>query len=308
MKLKRQLAAVGGALALVAGGASVALVGGMSTSSAAETPSSAYGLTATGLIPIQKTPSVVSTDGKLVTDSLVAIPSNPLLSGGVVNVQAENDNAEADVSNLNVGDGLLSQIPGLSDQLAPVCDALKQVSLTQLQGAVNQVGGLIDTGALGTLLNQVSGGTGIDLSAVSAIDLSQLLPKDLSGLCDALTGNTGLVHVGAVTTECHGTNGNYTGTLSVTDLGVVGLPVNIDTSKANTKVEVPGIATIWVNRQVQNPNGSFTVDGLVIKLLDQAEITITSATCGHITGRVVPTQPTHAPKPTPTHTNAPVTG
>lgn len=307
MKLKRQLAAVGGALALVAGGASVALVGGLSASSAAEIPSSAFGLQSTGLIPIDATPTVASTDGKLVTDSLVALPSNPLISGGVINVQAKNDSAESDVSDLNVGDGLLSQIPGLSDQLAPICDALKNVPLTAVQGAVNQVGGLIDTGALGTLLNTVGGGTGIDLGAVSAIDLSKLLPDDLSGLCDALTGNTGLLHVGAVTTECHGTDGHYTGSLSVADLTAVGLPVNIDTNKANSKVEVPGIATIWVNRQVQKPNGSFKVDGLVINLLDQVEITITSATCGHITGRVT-TPTSDAPSPTPTHTRAPVTG
>ncbi|GAB2989581.1 choice-of-anchor P family protein [Nocardioides montaniterrae] len=306
MKLKRQLAAVGGALALVAGGTSVALIGGMSTSSAAEVPSSAFGLQSTGLIPIDKTPTVTSTDGKLVTDSLVSLPSNPLLSGGVINVQAQNDSAEADVASLDVGGGLLSQIPGLSTQLAPVCSALKQVSLTQLQGAVNQVGGLIDTGALGTLLNQVSGGTGIDLSAVTAIDLSNLLPADLSGLCDALSGKTGLLHVGAVTTECHGTNGNYTGSLSVADPTVLGLPINIDTSKPNSKVEVPGVATITVRRETSNPNGSFTVDGLVINLLGQVEITLTSATCGHITQRVTPT--TNAPSPTPVHTRAPVTG
>lgn len=299
MKFKRQLAAVGGTLALVTAGASVALVGGLSSSHAAQAPSSAYGLVATGLIPIQKTPTVVSTDGKLATNSLIAIPSNPLLSGGVVNVKAKNGYAHSDVTNLSVGGGLLAQtgLDAVTSQLQPVCDALSNVSLTQLN---TLVGGVV--GQLGSALNQLSGSTGIDLSAIGGLDLSNLLPDQLSGLCDALNGIGNLVGVGAITTECHG----KTGTVSIANLKAVGLPVNVDTSKVDSKISVPGVLTLEINRQTTNSDGTFTVDGLVIDLLGQQEIVLTSATCGNVASRTVTTS--DAPTPTPTHTKAPVTG
>lgn len=306
MKLKRQLAAGGASLALVAAGASVALVGGLTSSDAAEFPSSAYGLKATGLIPIDAKPTITSSTGKRVTDSLVAIPSNPLLSGGIVNVLAENDHAEADVANLAVGKGVLSQLTGalapLTSQLTPVCNALKQVPLGTLNTAIGSV-----TNALGLqqVINQVSGGTGIDLSLVTALNLSKLLPEDLSGICDVLSGKASLLGAGAITTQCHGAHGS----VNVVDLKALGLPISIDTSKPNAKVEVPGVLKIEANRQTANANGTFTVDGLVVNLLGQAEITLTSATCGHISHRTPPGEmPSDAPTPTPVHTRAPVTG
>ncbi|WP_460846590.1 hypothetical protein [Nocardioides ultimimeridianus] len=307
MKFKRQLAAVGGTLALVAAGASVALVGGLSSSDAAQAPSSAYGLVATGLIPIQKTPTVTSTTGSLVTDSLVGIPTNPLLSGGVVNVKAKNGYAHSDVANLGVIGGglnaLASQLSQLTSQLQPVCDALKQVPVSQVTGAVDPVLGTISTTVLGPLLNQVSGGTGIDLSLVTAIDLSKLLPKDLSGLCAVLAGTASVVGADAVTTECHG----HTGTFNVANLNLLGLPINVDTNQKNAKVEIPGVVKIETNRQTTNSDGSFTVDGIVIDLpiLQNQEIIVTSATCGNVSSRTVTS---NAPTPTPTHTRAPVTG
>jgi hypothetical protein len=308
MKLKRQLAAAGATAALVAGGASVALVGGMTSSSAAEFPSAAYGLQATGLIPIKAMPSVTSTTGKKVSDSLVALPSNPLLTGGIIDVQAENDHAEADVTNLAVGNGLLSQLSGslapLTSQLTPVCNALKQIPVNQLTGAVNQATGTISTALLQPLINAV-GGTGVNLGAVTALDLSKLLPSDLSGICDVLAGKADLVGVGAVTTQCNGS----TGSVNIVDLKALGLPFSVDTHKVDTKIEIPGVLKIEINRQTKNANGTFTVDGLVINLLGRAEITVTSATCGHISHKVPPGEhPSNAPTPTPIHTKAPVTG
>ena len=308
MKFKRQLAAVGGTLALVTAGASVALVGGLSSSHAAQAPSSAFGLVATGPIPIQKTPTVVSTDGKLATNSLIALPSNPLLSGGVVNVKAANDFAHSDVTNLSVIgnglNGLASQLSALTSQLQPVCDALKQVPLSQVTGAVNSGLGTLDLSVLGPILDAVSGPTGIDLSLVKAVDLSKLLPEDLTGLCKVLAGTAGVVGADAVTTECHG----HTGTFNVANLNLLGLPINVDTNQKNAKVEIPGVVKIETNRQTVNSDGTFTVDGIVIDLpiLQNQEIIVTSATCGRVTTRTPPT--TSAPTPTPTHTKAPVTG
>lgn len=311
MKFKRQLVAVGSAAALVAAGASVALIGGASGSSAAEVPSSAYGIQATGLLALGPLPSVTSNDGKLVTDSLIGLPDNPLLNGGVVNVQAENDAAESDVTNLKLSGSVLDQLTGalapLTSQLGPVCDALGQVDLSAVTGTITDATGTLDLGALTDVLNQVGGATGIDLSAVSALDLSQLLPTQLSGICDALAGNAGLLNVGAVTTECHG----KTGSVSIADLTALGLPLNIDTSKANSSISVPGVLTVTVNKQTTNPDGTFTVEGLEVNVLDQLKLVVTSATCGHISSRPTPppTEPTSdAPTPVPFHTHAPVTG
>ncbi|GAB3868335.1 hypothetical protein GCM10028801_44120 [Nocardioides maradonensis] len=307
MKLKRQLAAVGGTLALVTAGASVALVGGLSSGHAAQAPSSAFGLVATGPIPIQKTPTVVSTDGKLAKNSLVSIPTNPLLSGGVVNVKAKNGYAHSDVTNLGVIgnglNGLASQLSTLTSQLGPVCTALKQVPLNQVTNAVKQGTGTLDLTVLGPILDAVSGGTGIDLSLVKAIDLSKLLPDDLSGLCKVLAGTASVVGADAVTTECHG----HTGTFNVANLNLLGLPINVDTNQKNAKVEIPGVVKIETNRQTLNSDGTFTVDGIVIDLpiLQNQEIIVTSATCGNVAHRTVTS---NAPTPTPTHTKAAVTG
>ncbi|HWU21976.1 MAG TPA: hypothetical protein VN088_10640 [Nocardioides sp.] len=311
MKFKRQLAAIGGTLALVTAGASVALVGGLSSSSAAEAPSSAYGLTATGPIPIKKTPTVTSTTGALVSDSLVGLPSNPLLSGGVLNVRAKNGFAHSDVTDLSVIgnglNGLSSQLSTLTSQLQKICPTVQQIPIGQLTTAVDGATGKIDVSLLGPILNAVAGGTGIDLTGVTAIDLSQLLPTDLSGLCDVLAGTAGVVGADAVTTECHGS----TGTVGIANLSALGLPVVVDTTKKNlTVVDIPGVVKVEINRQVTNSDGSFTVDGILIDLpiLQKQEIVVTSATCGNVSHRTVPTPTSNAPTPTPTHTRAPVTG
>ncbi len=298
--MKRLITAAVGAVALVVAGASVALIGGSSASQAAGTPSQAYGIQATGLIPIDKAPVTVSDDGRLHEDSVASFPANPLLTGGIVTTRAANGEASASVADLGVGGGLLDQIPDLSEQLSPLCDALKQVDL----GAVNdQI-----TGPDGTLLPDVLGpivegvDPNLDLSLITALDLGDLLPDDLSGLCDVLSGKAGLVGAEAVTAECHGNAGS----LTVANLTALGLPVQIDTNTVNSKVEVPGVLTITANRQTRNSNGTFTVDGLVINLLGQQEIVITSATCGRITSADPTPDPTDSPTPVPTR--FPVTG
>jgi len=304
MKLKRRFAAAGGALALVAAGASVALIGGASSSEAAGSPSSAYGLEATGLIPVQATPTVTSTTGKLVKDSLVSLPSNPLLSGGLVDAQAQNGAAEADVTNLDVGGSLLGQLTGplstLTTQLKPACTALNSVSLTQVNNALSGL-----TGNLSSALNQVTGSTGIDLSAVGGLNLNNLLPAQLGGLCDALSGKVGLVHVGAITTRCTG----KTGSVQVTGLRLLGLPSSIGTAP-NSSVSIPGVLTVTLNKQTQNANGTFTVDGLYVDILGQQQLVVTSATCGNVrsASKPKPGPKSQAPVPHPIHTKAPVTG
>lgn len=309
MKMKRHLGFAAGALSLVVAGATVTLVGGASSSQAAETPSSAYGLelTAAGNSVVPKTPAVTSTDGKPVSDSVVALPDNPIASGGVITANAQNDAASAAVTDLGVGDGLLAQLPSaLTDQLGSVCDQVS-TALQPVTGPVNDALGSL-TGQLDGLLGQVAdatSGSGLDLSLLGSLDITKLTAVQLDGLCNVLSGDAKLVGAGTVEASCNG----HTGTANVADLTALGLPVDIDFSQPNSKVSIPGLLTITGNRQTENADGTFTVDALVVNLLDQINLTVSSATCGHVTSRQPPTEPPNpAPTPTPIHTQAPVTG
>lgn len=312
MKITRLAAVTGSTLLLVAAGASVALVGGSGAANAAGQPSSAFGLhlSGAGTAIIDQTPLVTSTDGKATEDSLIAIPDNPLLTGGVVNVAAENGKASASVTDLGVGGGLLEQVPQLADlftQLQPVCDALDQIPLGTI---VDQIIDPATGTLLPALLEQVvagAGQAGLDLSLVTALDLSALLPDQLGDLCDLVAGGN-LVDADAVVAECEGRAGNYTGTVAIADLGVAGLEPFVDTNEPNKSVEVPGLLELTVNRQTENADGTFTVDALYLNLLGQIELTVASATCGEVAAATT-TPPTDAPTPTdPVTTRLPVTG
>lgn len=307
MKIKRHLAPVAGALLLVTGTASLALLGGGSAT-AAGNPSSAFGLelTIADNSAIDKLPSVVSTNGTEVSDELVdADTLNPLLSGGVVQVKAKNGNASANVTGLGVGDGLLSQLPAdVTTQLGNAC--------TTLVGALGPLTEPIDQQVLGPLLTQLGGvldtisnatdGSPINLSLLGALDLSKLVKADLKGLCDVLSGKTKLVNAGTVIAECNGDTGSTT----IADLNALGVPVNLPVDKPNAKVEIPGLLTITANEQIANANGTFTVNALHVNLLGQVDLTIASATCGEVT--TDRESPSEAPVPTPVESHVPVTG
>lgn len=300
--MKRHVTAAAGVALLTAAAATVALVGGSTTSTAAGTPSSAYGIAATGALPIDGTPTVVSTDGSEVTDSVVTVPDNPLLSAGVLEVSAANGAASSTVADLGVGDGILAMLPDdLSSQLQPVCNGLDQVPLDQVTDPVT--GDLVE-GALEDALNQVSDSSPVDLGAVSALELGDLLPDELSGVCDLLAGDTALVDATAVEATCTGTAASTT----IADLTALGLPVEVDTEEANATTEIPGVVSLTVNRQTDNEDGTFTVDALVLDLFDQEEVVVASATCGRVTSAPQHHHPSDPPSPTPVVTDLPVTG
>ncbi|KRA29406.1 hypothetical protein ASD81_20670 [Nocardioides sp. Root614] len=308
MKNTRTLASVASALVLVGGGASLALLGGGGVAVAAGEPSSAFGLelTIADNAVLDQIPAVESTDGKVVTDSLIGLPANPVASGGVVNVSAENGKASSSVTDLGVGDGLLAQLPSeITDQLGTVCD--------QLSAGLDPVTGAINDALLGTLLPQLGGlldqiadatdGTPLDLGLLGALNLSSLTDLQLDGLCDVLSGDTQLVGADAVIAECNGD----TGTTVITDLAALGLPVDIDVSEPNATLDIAGLVTITANRQTANADGTFTVDALHVSILGQIELTVASATCGEVTSDEE-TDPSDAPTPTPIESHVPVTG
>lgn len=310
--MKKSLTAGLSALALAASAASVALIGGSTASHAAGEPSSAFGaeLTIAGNEVIAAdTIAVESTDGSNVSDSLATFPDNPVLTGGLVEVEAENNFARATIADLSIGEGLLAQLPEqlttplddactqLESQLDPVEDGVDQVDeslLGGLEGALDQVAEGAD-----------STGSGLDLSALASLDLQALTPNELSGLCDVLSGELRVVGATAVEAQCNGD----TGTATVADLTAAGLPIEANTGEPNQSVTIPGLLDLTINRQTTNANGTFTVDALHVILLDQVELTLASATCGEVT-QDAPDQPDEpdAPSPTPVPTSLPVTG
>lgn len=310
MKKTRTLASAAGALALVTGAASLTLLGG-GTANAAGNPSSAFGLElliADNAVIGADTIAVESTDGKPVTDSLIGLPDNPLVSGGVVNVSAQNGKASSSVTDLGVGDGLLAQLPTeVTDALGDVCGQLS-AGLDPVTGAINDA--LLEQllPGLGDLLDQIADATEdspIDLGLLGALDLSELTDLQLDGLCGVLAGDDQVIGADAVIAECNGD----TGTTTITDLTALGLPVDIDVDEPNASIEIPGLLTITANRQTANADGTFTVDALYVELLGEVALTVASATCGEVTGDTGgEPEPSDAPTPTPVETNVPVTG
>ncbi|WP_182376941.1 choice-of-anchor P family protein [Nocardioides sp. WS12] len=310
MKKTRTLASVASALVLVGGGASLALLGGGGTAVAAGQPSSAFGLelVIAGTAAIDKMPSVVSTTGANVTDELIdADALNPLLSGGVVQVSAQNGAASANVTGLGVGDGLLAMLPAdLTTQLGAACTTLTD-GLGAVTGPLDEALQNTLLPGLQTLLDTIADSTAdspIDLGLLGAIDLTNLTGLQLGGLCDVLAGETALVQLPAVVASCTGKTGDLDLVGNATALG---LPLTIPT-EPNGTVEIPGVVKIVANRQTNNADGTFTVDGLYLELLGQIQLTVASATCGQVSGDEETDDPSDAPSPTPIESHVPVTG
>lgn len=121
----------------------------------------------------------------------------------------------------------------------------------------------------------------------------------------------GSITAEAVTVKCHGT----TGAVQLVHLTVNGENVVIppaDENPVNEVIDLSPAAKITYNKQAANADGTFTVVGLEIELLDQAEtVTIGSATCAPAStgddGGAGTTGPA-ATSPAPITTGLPVTG
>jgi len=284
---------------MVGAAVSATLVGAGGPVSAAGAPSSAFGLAASGVVPIDETPSVVSEDGAPVSDALAEVPDNPLLSASAFAVHAENGRASSGVVDLAVGRGLMSRLPeDLAGQLEPVCAQLGQVDFGEVTDGLGKL--VVDP--LQDALNDGTDDSPIDLGAITALDFSALVPSNLQGLCDVLDG-TALVGADAVRASCDGDRG----AIEVVGLRVLGLPMDVDTRSANASVGIPGVVEVTVNRQARRADGRFTVDALVLDLFGQQEVVVASATCGEVTaGRPPGRAP--APSPVPVPGDLPVTG
>lgn len=273
----RRRAAGAGAAAIGAVTAITALVIGMTAGHAETTTSSAYGIAAVGPIPIEPTPFVESTDGTDQTSTQLELPENPLIALAAAKVNAGESTASVKLVDLALAPG--AELP---EELAPLQDALDQLAE-----------GLAPLCEAGDPIEQIPPNPITDLIPEGALDPQQL--------CDSLSGGApALLEVGLVEVFCEGD----TGGLDVADITLLGQDIPIPPVEPNMVIIPPNpLLSITANKQTENEDGSFTVEGLVIDVGEGTEvITLGSATCGG-----AGEEPT-APAPTPVTTPLPVTG
>ena len=315
--MKRELKAAVGATALLAGAASIVVVGGATSGNAAGTPSSAYALTASiaGNEVLPPSPYVESTDGAPVSDSLIEVPIPDLLDLGVVNAFAENNHATASVASTSINGDLLT-----TGALAPVGEALTPV-LDQVQTVCDQLASALPLDQVATGVTDIVNQLGGALAPLTEPDNGGVLTNaelldGLEPVCATLDDLGTLITLGAVTAECTG----KTGTSNVTGMSLLGLPVNtpLGINQALSDGALGALAPILdvkLNTQTTNADGTFTVSALQLDLLSAAgapvvHLEIGSVTCGQVTNDVDPTDPAvpSAPSPKPIKTDVPVTG
>ena len=260
------------------------------TSQAAGSKSYAYGLDIVqGGESQVRQPYVESEDGsEQSTGGSIPPEAEPLIAGGILELKAGDDQASVAVTDLTIG-GAVAEMP------APLRDAIREF-------------GALCEPAQGAPTFPDDSLTGIPVIGPLLQDLED---AELATICDDLTDGElmNVLELGVVNIECTGDEGRMT----VTDVSLLGAPLPLpgDLEPDTALIpENPGL-NITLNRQKANPDGSFTVDGLVIGLSDQAEIILGSATCGE----PIPTEaapdpegPPPAPAPEPVAGNLPVTG
>jgi hypothetical protein len=254
-------------LAAVTGLVTFSLVTSAPTGTAAGKPSSAYGLFATGQVPVAKTPYAESPDGKRQTTAALELPKNPLIALRAANVSAGNDSASVELFDLTVGPDLLNQIK-IPPDLKKSCDNLPATGADDLP---------IPELPLPDL--------GLPLPKLSTKDLPV---KNLPDLCKLLlTPPSSLLALDSVNVYCTGDSG----AIDIGSLTLLGQKIAIPSTKQSFTIPAEPLAKITVNEQTKSSDGSFTITALTIDLGNGAEVLkLASATCAK------PTKPT--PKPT----------
>ncbi|MFD5830401.1 choice-of-anchor P family protein [Lentzea sp. NPDC060358] len=142
------------------------------------------------------------------------------------------------------------------------------------------VPGVLQTGAITTFTSR-DDNSGAVYSRASTADLA-------SGLLAPATGN---ISAGAVVAECSATQQGVVGTTTLTNVNLGSLGQVGATPAPNTKLDVRllgiKIGEVTFNEQIQNGDGSLTVNAVHIRLLPgvlgslgSGDVYISSATCG----------------------------
>jgi hypothetical protein len=135
-------------------------------------------------------------------------------------------------------------------------------------------GSLLTAGTLATSVTiDPNTGTETASAAVQGLALNFLLASinagAISAQCTAVVGQTPTGSTGFV-------NAVITGPLGIPTITIPANPA------PNTTFGIPGIASIVVNEQIANPDGSLTVNGLHLTILGPTggDVIVSSATCG----------------------------
>jgi hypothetical protein len=255
------------------------VVGSAGGGYAAATTSSAYGVSAEGPIPVDKTPYVESTDGSPQSTGGGQIPSNPLVSGEIATLTAGNGRAALKLVDATIGGGL----PQPPAELLAFCQQLPDQGLPQVPGGLP------------------------GLPGVPIPDPGQLPADSLRELCQlVLQPPASLVSADVVQVSCQGDQGR----VRIAGLEVAGQSVPIPDPEPNTSIPDNPLIGLTVNKQTRNADGSFTVSGVEVTLGGTQTVTLGSATCGARVPAVADTSggPAPAPAPSPVRRSAPVTG
>jgi hypothetical protein len=268
-------------IAAVTGLVTFSLVASSPAGTAAAKPSSAYGISATGQVPIAKTPYVESPDGKRHSSSALALPENALISLRAGTATAGNDSAALELFDLAVGQGALSAVK-LPPELQQSCANLPATGADDLP---------IPDLPLPDL--------GLPLPALSTKDLPV---KNLPDLCKLLlTPPSSLLAIDSVNVYCTGDEG----AVDIGSLTLLGQKIAVPSTKQSFTIPAAPLAKITVNEQTKNADGSFTITALTIDLGNGAEvIRLASATCAKQASTPKPS-PTPSPTPTVPQTDQP---
>ncbi|TDD58638.1 hypothetical protein E1263_18170, partial [Kribbella antibiotica] len=272
--MRRQLVPTVVTAAAVAGVVAFSLVASAPIGSAATRPSSAYAVSASGQVPVDKTPYVESVDGKQKSSSALELPDNPLLDVRAGTVTAGNNSASVELLDISVGGGILGQIP-IPPDLKKQCDALPATGANDLPIPDIKLPDL-----------------GLPLPPLSTKDLPV---KNLPDLCKLLlTPPTSLLGIDAVNVWCSGTKGG----IDIGALTLLGQTIKIPSTTQTFSTPANPLIALTVNEQTKNADGSFTVTGLKIDLGNGAQvIRLASATCAKPAAAKPTPKPTVRPTP-----------
>lgn len=260
--MKRRAFAKAGAAAVGAAVAVAGLLVSTSTSYAASTTSYAWGTKATGYIPYGPTPYVESADGKTETKNMFKY-DGLFCDFTVRDLMAGNSKARAIGDNIVCGEGMGGEIPGMPGMPGMPSSELKSFCADPGKGDLPEPMALPQP--FGTITS------------------FQGMPMwERKGLCELGTSaeeQDALWYGQRLEVYCEGQTG---GTNMKNSKFFFGADKPMPTSpEPNTKFYDGFTMDVTLNKQVKNPDGSFTVQGVVMEFMkDSQTLTFGNATCG----------------------------
>lgn len=237
--------------------------------------------------------------------ALLMLPLAAVAEETVTSVKASAFGASANV-NINGTGGSIGPAPSASVLSSGGSDSDSatnvDLNIPLALGTLKVVDtGTLNVSASGTQVGSPSG------RASSESSVTQVNLLFVSGVLPAV------VHADTVTARCSADANGVAGSTRLVGASVSGLGSLSATPSPNTSLNVPGVGTLWLNRQTTDASGNLTVTGLqlvldldlVLGLLDvegSGTINIARAVCGVNTQQVTTTTTT---SPTTTSTASP---